>query len=44
MQRVLSDEFEIDVACVVRTAVQVRGVLERNPLQATSSPTRRATL
>ena len=41
MQRVLSDEFEVDVACVVRTAVQVRGVLERNPLQeAVSDPSR----
>ena len=41
MQRVLSDEFEVDVACVVRTANQVRGVLERNPLQeVVSDPSR----
>ena len=33
MQRLLGDEFEVDVACVVRTADQVRRVLERNPLQ-----------
>ena len=33
MQRLLSDEFDVDVPCVVRTANQVRGVLERNPLQ-----------
>ena len=33
VQRLLSDEFDVDVACVVRTAKQVRGVLERNPLQ-----------
>ena len=41
MQRVLSDEFEVDVACVVRTANQARGVLERNPLQeVVSDPSR----
>ena len=33
MQRLLSDEFDVDVACVVRTANQVRAVLELNPLQ-----------
>ena len=31
MRRLLRDEFGVDVACVVRTANQVRGVLERNP-------------
>ena len=31
MQRVLSDEFEIDVACVVRTVNQVRGVQDQAP-------------
>ena len=41
MQRVLSDEFDVDVACVVRTANQARGVLERNPLQeVVSDPSR----
>ena len=33
VQRLLSGEFGVDVACVVRTADQVRGVLERNPLR-----------
>ena len=33
MQRLLRDFFGVDVACVVRTAKRVRGVLERNPLQ-----------
>ena len=33
MQRLLSDEFDVNVPCVVRTANQVRQVLERNPLQ-----------
>ena len=41
MQRLLSDEFDVDVPCVVRTANQVRGVLERNPLQEiVSDPSR----
>ncbi len=33
MARLLSDEFDVNVACVVRTADQVRRVLERNPLR-----------
>ncbi len=33
MQRLLRDEFDVDVACLVRTAEQVRAVLERNPLR-----------
>ena len=41
MQRLLSDEFDVDVPCVVRTANQVLGVLERNPLQEiVSDPSR----
>ena len=41
MQRLLSDEFEVDVPCVVRTANQVRRVLNRNPLQeVVSDPSR----
>ena len=41
MGRLLSDEFGVDVACVVRTAKQVRRVLERNPLQeVVSDPSR----
>ena len=41
VQRLLSDEFGVDVACVVRTADQVRGVLERNPLwEVVSDPSR----
>ena len=41
MQRLLSDEFAVNVPCVVRTASQVRGVLERNPLQeVVSDPSR----
>ena len=41
MRRLLSDKFGVDVACVVRTADQVRRVLERNPLQAVvSDPSR----
>ena len=41
MQRLLSDEFDVNVHCVVRTANQVRRVLERNPLQAVvSDPSR----
>ena len=37
MARLLSDEFDVNVACVVRTAHQVRRVLERNPLQEVAS-------
>ena len=33
MARLLSDEFGVNVACVIRTAHQVRRVLERNPLR-----------
>ena len=33
MQRLLRDEFNVSVPCVVRTANQVREVLARNPLQ-----------
>ena len=41
IQRLLSDEFAVKVPCVVRTASQVRGVLERNPLQeVVSNPSR----
>ena len=41
MQRLLSDQFDVNVPCVVRTANQIRGVLKRNPLQAVvSDPSR----
>ncbi len=41
MQRLLSDEIDVNVPCVVRTASQIRGVLERNPLQEiVSDPSR----
>ena len=41
VQRLLSDEFDVNVPCVVRTANQVRGVLERNPLrEVVSDPSR----
>ena len=41
MQRLLSDEFDVNVPCLVRTAKQVRGVLERNPLrEVVSDPSR----
>ena len=41
MQRLLSEEFDVTVPCVVRTANQVREVLERNPLQeVVSDPSR----
>ena len=41
MQQLLSDEFDVNVPCVVRTANQVRGVIERNPLQEiVSDPSR----
>ena len=37
MQRLLSDEFGVNVPCIVRTADQVRRVLERNPLRELAS-------
>ncbi len=41
MQRLLSDEFDVDVPCVVRTADQVRTALERSPLRKfVSDPSR----
>ena len=41
IQRLLSNEFAVNVPCVVRTASQVRGVLERNPLrEIVSDPAR----
>ena len=41
VQRLLSEEFSVDVPCVVRTANRVRQVLERNPLQeVVSDPSR----
>ena len=41
MQRLLSDEFDVNVPCLVRTAKQIRGVLERNPLrEVVSDPSR----
>ena len=41
MERLLSDEFDVNVPCVVRTSNQVRGVLERNPLrEVVSDPSR----
>ena len=41
VRRLLSDDFGVDVACVVRTADQVREVLGRNPLQdVVSDPSR----
>ncbi len=41
MQRLLSDEFDVDVPCVVRTASQVRRALERHPLRKfVSDPSR----
>ena len=41
MQRLLRDEFDVDVVCVVRTADQVRSVLERSPLrEVVSDPSR----
>ena len=33
IQRLLSDQFDVNVPCVIRTADQVRAVLERNPLR-----------
>ena len=41
IRRLLSDEFNVNVPCVARTANQVRGVLDRNPLQdVVSDPSR----
>ena len=41
MQRLLSDEFDVNVPCVVRTANQIRVVFGRNPLQkVVSDPSR----
>ena len=37
MRCLLSDEFDVDVPCVVRTASQVRGVLEHNLLREVAS-------
>ena len=37
VERLLSDEFGVNVACVVRTADQVRRVLERSPLREVAS-------
>ena len=37
MERLLSEEFDVNVPCVVRTADQVRRVLERSPLQGIAS-------
>ena len=37
LQRLLSEEFEVNVPCVIRTADQVRRVLERSPLQGIAS-------
>lgn len=33
MQRLLSDEFDVNVPCIIRTAKQVRQALDRNPWQ-----------
>ena len=41
VQRLLSDEFDVNVPCVVRSANQVRRVVERNPLrEVVSDPSR----
>ena len=41
IQRLLSDHFDVNVPCVVRTANQVRGILDRNPLhEVVSDPSR----
>ena len=41
MQRLLREEFDVDVPCIVRTANHVRTVLERHPLQKlVSDPSR----
>ena len=41
VERLLSDEFDVDVPCVVRTANQVREVIERDPLQEVVSDSSR---
>ena len=41
IRRLLSDEFDVNVPCVARTANQVREVLDRNPLHdVVSDPSR----
>ena len=41
IQRLVSDEFEVNVPCVIRTANQIREVIERNPLEGVvSDPSR----
>ena len=41
VRRLLREEFDVDVPCVVRTEDQVRRVLERNPLrEVVSNPSR----
>lgn len=37
LRRLLREEFDVDVPCVVRTADQFRRVLERNPLHGVAS-------
>ncbi len=41
IQRLVSGEFEVNVPCVIRTANQIREVIERNPLEGVvSDPSR----
>ena len=41
MQRLLRNEFDVNVPCLVRTANHIRGVLQHNPLQeVVSDPSR----
>jgi len=41
VRRLLSDAFDVNVRCIARTADDVRGVLDRNPLQEiVSDPSR----
>ena len=41
VQRMLRNEFDVDVPCIIRTAGQVRRALERHPLRAfVSDPSR----
>ena len=41
VRRLLSEEFDVKVPCIARTANQIRAVLERNPLQeVVSDPAR----
>lgn len=41
MERLLSETFDVNVPCMVRTADQVRAVLERNPLgEVATNPSR----